>query len=162
MSAIISHDELYRYALMRGINNGYSTQGYIMFIMLNPSTADATLDDPTIRRLYGITTDEGYSRFVVCNLFAYRATNPLMLQQVPNPIGARNDGIIRYFAQRADKIICAWGSLSYNYKRIRARRVCDIIKNQKLHCLGLTQNGMYPRHPLYLKNGTKVIPYKPA
>lgn len=128
----------------------------VVFVMLNPSTADAHHDDPTIRRCIGLATAWGYGGLEVVNLFAYRATRPQDLRRVDNPIGEAGDRPLTTAAERADQIILAWGNWGSLYQRDRA--VLALLSGYPLHCLGLTQR-QQPRHPLYVPSGTIPIRY---
>jgi hypothetical protein len=152
--AIISEDGKYHYQLWRIWDN---TKPLVLWIMLNPSTADADIDDPTIRRCIGFTRMWGYGGLYVGNLFAYRATNPKKLHSVYNPMGNPKNRIhLRFMREKTEKIICAWGSfkgknIPYYYEVFR--------KYADNYCLGTTKNGN-PKHPLYLKSDSKLIEYK--
>lgn len=153
-SAIMDTTEKYRYRLTRvwDQDNPLST----LWIMLNPSTADAEKDDPTIRKCIGFSKRWGSGRLTVVNLFAYRATNPGELKKVPDPIGPDNNRIIReevdehYF----DRIVIAWGNNGALCGRSTA--VMNMLKNDPLHCFGFSQTGE-PLHPLYIKYGKLLI-----
>ena len=134
----------------------------VMFLMLNPSTADGTNDDPTIRRCIGYAKSWGYGGLVVCNLFAYRSTHPETLLYCEetlgiNPIGDRNITTIFRQASKVDKIICAWGNEKIVNKLIDDRlRSSLIILKDRLYILELSKYGV-PKHPLYLKKDLKPI-----
>jgi len=106
--AYITPDGVYRYFLTRG--DWRSGQGRVCWVMLNPSTADANIDDATVRRCIGYTRDWGYAELVVVNLFALRATNPAVLRLHDDPKGPSNDGWIVAAANSSDLVVCAWGS----------------------------------------------------
>jgi hypothetical protein len=136
----------YRYSLCRSWDPITPKVG---FIMLNPSQADETADDPTIRRCIGFARSWGYGGMEVMNLFAYRTTHPKNLRQVADPVGQENDRYLESLGQRVDRIILAWG----NWGRLmeRDRVVWSLLaQNQNLYCLGLTKL-QQPCHPLYLK-----------
>jgi hypothetical protein len=153
MGAILSPCGLYRYRLSRDWGRGEK----LAFIMLNPSTADATQDDPTIRRCVRFAHDAGYSGIVVGNLFAYRATNPTELKCVGDPVGPDNDLALNEIVGSASTIVCAWGSAGSLYFRGDAvlRMICDA--GQVPHCLRMSANGQ-PAHPLYLPAYLRPIP----
>lgn len=161
MSAIISSDEKYRYYLARDLRGAKSPamRHTVCFIMLNPSTADATQDDPTIRRCIGFARRFGYNALSVVNLFAYRATNPRMLLdlQPEVAIGPDNDRHIAEAVCGAHGVICAWGNRGALYDR--GAIVADLIRAQCIdpECLGLTKTGQ-PAHPLYLSNTLLIRP----
>lgn len=149
MSAVISDCTKYRYWLERdrGVNP-------LVFVMLNPSTADAELDDPTIRRCRRFAADNGYTGIVVVNLYAYRATKPKDLFLANDPIGLLNDQYIAEAAKSSD-VCCAWGA---NGDPVRAAEVINIIRAAGCtpKCLGTTKDGS-PRHPLYVKADQQLI-----
>lgn len=145
--AEISPCGLYRYMLRRIWDH---ERALVHFIMLNPSTADAERDDPTIRRCMGFAQQWNYGGIYVSNLFAYRTPNPEDLQDAAeagiDPIGPECDRWIM-FAANAPLIIAAWGA--HPKARDRAKDVIRMFP-QGLRCLGHTKEG-YPRHPLYVK-----------
>jgi hypothetical protein len=143
-TAVFSPCQQYRYCLTR---EWYSQQPRVLWIMLNPSTADATEDDPTVRRCIDFTRRWNYGSLTVCNLFAWRATDPEWLLKVPNPVGPDNDAHICLQAQSANLIVAAWGS--HNAVGTRAIDIYREIHGRNVFCLGTTQNGS-PRHPLYI------------
>lgn len=162
IGARIDDSKCYRYRLWRH----WSEEPLLGFCMLNPSTADAEVDDPTIRRCIGFAQRGGYGGIEVCNLFALRATDPAELftpRLVPDgsrhylldPIGPENDAAILECLDRSEHIVCAWGGRKGN-PLIRAKQVLHLLGKRIILHLGLTQNGM-PRHPLYLPNDTQLV-----
>jgi hypothetical protein len=157
---IISADKVYRYTLWRNWSDELFDKpkaGYVNWIMLNPSTADATNDDPTVRRCIGFTKALGFSELCVTNLFAYRATAPGDLLRVIDPIGILNDKYLVEIAHGAALKICAWGNLGDK----RAREVLALFEAEQINnltCLGLTKNGE-PKHPLYLPTSATLKNY---
>jgi hypothetical protein len=149
--ADISADGLYRYSLWRIWEPTYPL---VMFIGLNPSTADATTDDHTIRRCLRFSSDWGYGGLVMTNLFAFRATDPKVMLSAPSPIGSANDRVIRQWAQRASLIVAIWGTKGQHQKRNQA--IEGRLPN--LHCLGVTKDG-FPRHPARLRSDTELVRY---
>ena len=147
-SAVISTDEKYRYLLRREFG-GYGRT--CVFVMLNPSTADADEDDPTIRRCNSFARRENCSALEVVNLYAYRSTDPKQLWQVFDPVGPENDRYIREAVANADVVIAAWGA---HAKRMRARVVDRMIPGA--FALGFTKQGS-PKHPLYIKADAPLI-----
>lgn len=148
-SAIISECGNYRYSLSRVWDNSKPS---VMFIMLNPSTADSENDDPTIRRCIGFAKDWGYGGIIVCNLFAYRATNPKDLLKCSNPFGDENIWHTKSNSEKVNLIITAWGNypiVDKVLKGLSAFRLLTPVLN-KLHYLELSKTGC-PKHPLYLK-----------
>lgn len=134
---------MYRYALWREWIGG---EGYAMFVGLNPSTADETLDDPTIRRCVAFAKAWGYSALCMTNLFAFRATNPQDMKAVSDQVGPSNDEYLRQLAVGAGVIVAAWGA--HGTHRGRDKAVRKLMPS--LHYLSLTKDG-HPGHPLYLK-----------
>lgn len=132
----------YRYTLWREWIGG---EGYAMFVGLNPSTADETQDDPTIRRCIAFAKAWGYSGLCMTNLFAYRATQPEDMKAVADPVGPENDRHLQSLAAGAGVIVAARGTHGTHHGRDAAvRRLLPA-----LHCLKLTKDG-HPGHPLYL------------
>ena len=149
-TAILSDCGLYRYRLTRRWADG-PTCG---FIMLNPSTADASQDDPTIRRCIGFARRENCGALIVVNLFAYRATKPIALLDASDPVGPHADHhLLDAIAEVDGPLIAAWGSWN------RGTRAADVKAMIGRHCvcLGKTNDG-HPRHPLYVKGDAPLIP----
>lgn len=147
-SAVISDDDLYRYELTRHWSDVGRT---MLWVMLNPSTADADQDDPTIRRCIGFAKSWGYGSLIVANLFAYRATNPEALTGVADPIGPENDRRLLALA-RTCFVVAAWGASVPQYWRHRPTGIAQQLRDAgvALHHIGLTKEG-HPRHPLYVR-----------
>lgn len=135
----------YRYTLSRGVGLGARL---VNFIMLNPSKADSTVDDPTICRCIGYTRDWGYGDLVVTNLFALRSTDPKGLRGHPDPVGPDNDRHLAEQARRAQVVVCAWGAEPIVHRRAPA--VLAILRRLGItpHVLGLTSSKQ-PMHPLF-------------
>jgi hypothetical protein len=148
-SATLSNDRKYRYTLWRSWEY---EKGYIIFIGLNPSTADETEDDPTIRRCIGFTKAWGYGSLCMINLFAFRATNPVDMLTESDPVGPENDTYLFDVCKQSRLIIAAWGT-NGGYLR-RDKEVIQLIPN--LYYLRLTKQG-FPSHPLYLPKDLKPI-----
>ncbi len=143
----------YRYSLYReweGVN-----PDTLMFIMLNPSTADGTEDDPTIRACTAIAQNLNYNKYVVGNLFACRATNPKEILDIAGPVGYDNDNYLSAMIGKADLVIAAWGVQPILKDKFKDR-VRDVVRlaSKPLYALKLTKDGS-PRHPLYLKRNSK-------
>jgi hypothetical protein len=118
--------------------------------MLNPSTADAVRDDPTIRRCIGFAKAWGAGGMVVVNLFAYRASSPRILFAAEDPVGPQNDRhLLRVLSRAGQVVVAAWGS--HGSYRDRDAEVLQLLMRRRIHieCLGRTADGQ-PRHPLYL------------
>lgn len=150
--AILSNDRKYRYLLSRIWDD---TKPMVTIIGLNPSTANETIDDPTITRCINFSKSWGYGGFYMLNLFAFRATKPRDMFQSFDPIGADNDKYIKEYSNTTDKVICAWGNHG-NYKQ-RSQDVLSQIDNA--YYLKLNGSGE-PAHPLYLKSDMKPIKLK--
>lgn len=149
-SAVIDSTEKYRYLLTRIWDEDLPPA---VFIMLNPSTADAEVDDPTIKRCMNFAKTWNCGGIKVVNVFAYRATNPKELLKVQNPIGIENEKYIREALINAGLIILAWGSSCTKLKK-GYLKVKELLKNIELfYCLGITNDG-FPKHPLYLSGTT--------
>lgn len=153
-SATFSPCRKYRYTLWRTWD-GLFASGFVMFIGLNPSTADETNDDPTIRRCIGYAKDWGYAALCMTNLFAFRATSPNDMKTVQDPVGPINDCVLKNTAKSAGVIIAAWGVHGAHLGRDEEIR--KLIP--QLHYLQLTKEGC-PEHPLYLPKGLKPIAWK--
>lgn len=143
----------YRYQLERSWGPSYR----LVFCMLNPSTADAIVDDPTIRRCIGFAKRDGYDGITVCNAYALRATNPKLLKGHPDPIGPRNDEWLERSCILSPKVVVAWGA---NIDPARAEQMTNIFRRSgtEVLCLGRTKAG-HPRHPLYIRADQPLIPY---
>lgn len=148
-NAIIDDTGKYRYLLTRTWDENLPPA---VFVMLNPSTANAEEDDPTIRRCVNFAKKWDLGGIKVVNVFAYRATNPKELFKVKEPIGIENEKYIREAVINAGIIILAWGSSCTKLKS-GYRKVKEILKDYETHCLGITKDG-FPKHPLYLKGTT--------
>ena len=142
----------YRYHLWREWDSALPP---VTFVMLNPSTADAGHDDPTIRRCVGFAQSWGYGRLEVVNLFAYRATSPRELFAADDPVGPENEAWLRS-ATNAREVVVAWG----DYGRA-SRGTLVWIAAPAPRCLGLTALGQ-PRHPLYLPKDRTPQPWPAA
>lgn len=125
--------------------------------MLNPSTADAVRDDPTIRRCIAFARAWGYERLTVTNLFAFRTPSPRVLRREQDPVGPENDGYLTRAATEADRTVCAWGV--HGALRNREAEVLSLLQQRRLEHLGLTRAG-HPRHPLYVAGATRLLPYE--
>lgn len=153
--AVIDLIGSYRYSLWREWDINAPR---VVFVMLNPSRADATTDDPTLRRCISFAQSWGYGSLEVVNLFAYRSSKPTELKKVTDPVGSENDRYLEKAVKSADKIIVAWGN--NGILKNRCKEVLDWLTSlDTLYCLGITQRGC-PRHPLYVKSSTKPVFYR--
>ena len=148
--AVTSECGQYRYLLRRSWDR---SRMRALFVMLNPSTADAEVDDATIRSCARLCRSWGYGSFEVVNLFGWRATDPKELAKVDDPVGPRNDGIVDAAISRCDVTICAWGAHAMAEERVGT--IISLIGGSRpaAFCLGKTKSGA-PKHPLYIKTGT--------
>lgn len=154
-AAVMSADGLYRYFLSRQLS---ASKVRVAFVGLNPSTADATSDDPTIRRCRGFAKEWGAGQLWMVNLFAFRSTDPAGLLRTPDPIGAENDAWLEHAVSRAEMVVAAWGNHGALFDR--AAIVLSRFPG-RFSALGVTKSGM-PRHPLYLKSGSACCPFPPS
>lgn len=142
--AEISEDGSYRYLLGRRWTEGPEC----VFIMLNPSTADGTEDDPTIRRCISIAKKFGCGSLLVGNLYAFRATAPADLWKAAEPTGGdRNTQALAELLNRGTVVISAWGA---HARQTRVDEVFRLPRADRLMALGFTESGA-PRHPLYVQ-----------
>jgi len=150
-TAIISDCGLYRYELRK---IWQPKNGWVCWVMLNCSTADANQEDPTIRRCMSFAESWGYGGIVVANLFAYRATKPKKMLAAKDPIGPENDWYIERLSFGAELTVCGWGNHGTYLNRVQA--VLPLLT--KPHYLKMTNTGQ-PWHPLYLKGNLEPIVY---
>lgn len=148
-------DGPYRYLLWR---RWEASAAGVLFVMLNPSTADARRDDPTIRRCIGFARAWGFGGVEVVNLFAWRATLPRELRRAADPIGPRNDQVIAEAAARAQAVIVAWGIHGVHLGR--GDDVAHLLAAARPRCLGATATGA-PRHPLYVRAAVTCAAWTP-
>lgn len=146
-SAILSPCRDYRYSLARIWS---PTQPTVLFVGLNPSTADDLVDDPTVRRCVGFARRWGFGGMTLVNLFAYRSKDPAELLRATDPIGPGNDDHILEGVRAAERVLLVWGTKGGHLNRDQ-----DILSVlPKVHCLGITKAG-HPKHPLYLAGKTR-------
>lgn len=155
--AVLDKTKKYRYTLERYW--GKNKANFVNFILLNPSTADAVRDDPTVKACIEFAKRWGFDGLVFTNLFAFRATKPAQMKACLNPHGPMNDIHIKRIGRKARKIIIAWGN--YGIHCNRCREVIALLGSKKLFCLGLTKSGQ-PKHPLYIKRTVTPRLYTPA
>jgi hypothetical protein len=157
--ARISADGVYRYALWREWKYPLTQPTWATFVMLNPSTADHEIDDPTIRRCVRFADQLGATGLVVVNLYAYRATRPADLWRATDPVGPDGDATLEEFlalsARHGGPLIAAWGAQAH---ADRVDAVLAMPGANRLQALGLTKAGA-PRHPLYLPADARTIPF---
>jgi hypothetical protein len=150
--ADFSECRIYRYRLWRAWDNSLPT---LNVVGLNPSTADETVDDPTIRRCIGFARDWGYGGLVMTNLFAYRSTDPKALLTADDPIGPCNKDWLTQTALLSEMVLAAWGAHVMAFVQ---EGVVRRAARGRLYCLGLTKSGA-PRHPLYMPKSCRPTPY---
>lgn len=159
--AYISDCRNYRWWLTRMWDPALPT---LAFIMLNPSTASAETDDPTIRRCMEFARRDGYGGICVFNLYAFRATNPKDLKAAAMDDLAElvlTEQWLAYAATHFTRIVCAWGNISKGTKRERVSRIMTMLREREstqLLCLGHTTSGE-PRHPLYVRKDQSFLPF---
>lgn len=154
--ALFSACRRYRYCLWRRWD---IDKPVCLFVGLNPSTADETVDDPTIRRCVRFAKDWGYGTIHMANIFAYRATDPMVMRAMGrNAIGPLNNEYLTQLARAADLTVAAWGTHGIHQGRGAAVRAMLLDAGVRPHVLGLTKNG-YPKHPLYLPGSLQPMPW---
>lgn len=152
MSAVLSECGRYRYALWRDVGE-LDGEGTVLFVMHNPSTANASEDDPTIRRCIRFARDWGFARLAVGNLYAWRATKPRDLLEADDPVGPENDEWLRRLVRGSELVVAAWGAQVNPATAAPTLRLHD-----RWRCLGVTAGGL-PRHPLYVPAATRPQSY---
>jgi len=156
--AVFDPSRTFRYLLTRTWDD---QRPPAVWVMLNPSTADAFTDDPTIRRCARFAACRGAGGITVVNLFAYRAADPAALRSVADPVGEFNDEFIRHAAQPGGRlVVAAWGVHGTLLGRAAAVTRMLTAAGVALHCLGTTSQG-HPRHPLYVAANTPLASYQP-
>jgi hypothetical protein len=145
--AVFDESGAYRYRLWRRWEQGLPS---VCFVMLNPSTADATNNDPTISRCVNMAAASGYGGLEVVNLYAYRSTKPRDLWAAEDPVGPHNDEHIKRALAHSAACVVAWGNLP-PARLERAKDVIKLIGSKEAFCLGMTKM-QQPRHPLYLSS----------
>ncbi len=154
--ALVSEDGRYRYRLWRLWDE---LTPVMVWVMLNPSTADADVDDPTIRKCIGFAKAHHYGGIIVVNLFAWRATNPKELPHIADPVGPDNDTHILWActAPLMLSVVAGWGANKFAAKR--AGRVMVLIQGgarRDIKCFRRSAHGT-PWHPLYLPYSSEMV-----
>lgn len=155
-NAGLSADGRYRWWLTRWWRPVAQPSERCCWVMLNPSTADASVDDPTIRRCIGFSKAWGFNGLVVVNLFALRATDPRELAKAHAPVGHMNLDYIEDWITSSGTVVAAWGGSYPNAYARHIREVADLLREHKALCLGKIGSGE-PRHPLYVKGDTALV-----
>ena len=150
-TATFSKCKTYRYLLEREWD---SSKPKVLFIMLNPSMEDHNQENATIRRCIGFAKELGFGSLIIGNLFAYRATSPSDLAKADQPTGDKNLAYLRKAKSASDKVITAWG-VSQIVKKLRPEKVLKTIDKWETYSFGHCKDGT-PKHPLYLRKGTKL------
>jgi len=157
MNAEFSNCGTYRYTLTRQLSTPLRWVRPALFIMLNPSTADAINNDPTIRRCIAFAEREACTHLTVVNLFALRATDPRELKKHVDPIGPLNNQHIQYQMEKHKMglVVVAWGA----HPMAKEREDWFFKNFNGALCLGTTKNGS-PRHPLYVPSNQQFVVWK--
>ncbi len=149
--AIFSDDLRYRYELGRCWSPNLPT---MLVCGLNPSTADETANDPTIRRCIAFAVRERCGSLLMVNAFALRSTDPHALLGLLDPVGPDNDGAIADARVRSSIHVAAWGKPD---KRLRWR--LGHLTQLPWQAFKITDDGLFPRHPLYLRADVPLVDY---
>jgi hypothetical protein len=163
-SAVISECGLYRYRLERDCGLPFDGSKVFAYFGINPSTADAMLDDATVRKWRGFTLRNGGHRFIVGNVFPYRATDVQELATCADPIGdfLTYSSHTKQIAEDADILVPCWGNSSKVPKELRSRfdRFIAALRTtgKPIMTFGFTASGD-PKHPLMLGYDTQLTPW---
>ena len=170
--AIFSEDRQYRYALRRIFDQErFEKEGACTFICLNPSTADETIDDPTVRRCINYAKEWGYPAFIMLNIFAFRATHPLDMtghymymkdNAFKNDFAVNNLHIANICKNDSALVIAARGNHGGFLDRAKDIELLLEYNDIDIHCLKINRNSRMPAHPLYLKKSLKPMLLKEA
>ena len=153
MGAVFDTTRTYRYSLWR---QWQPLGAKIVFVMLNPSTADDRTNDPTIRRCIGLAQSWGYGALEVVNLFARMTSQPHTLRQIADPVGAECDRYLLTAVHQAKTVVVAWGN--WGNWRQRDRAVLNLLGDRAVFCVGVNRSGQ-PRHPLYVRQNVQPVLY---
>jgi hypothetical protein len=152
--AVFDVNGWYRYSLWRAWSAHHPR---IVFILLNPSTADEQRNDPTIRRCIGFARAWKFGSMEVVNLFAHRATDARELLKIDDPVGEENNCYLIQAVERCSTVVVGWGIRGTLLGR--DSQVLSLLAGRKdKFCLGITKDGQ-PRHPLYVKGDTILVPF---
>lgn len=156
--AVLSEDRRYRYRLWRTLNAG--TRRFTV-LMKNPSTADESVDDHTIRKLIGYARAWGFAGFTVVNVFAFRSVSPDVLPLADNPVGPDNDRHVDEVVASSEMVVVACGDVPWRAGRIITERTLERInRGRDLYALKVTSG--FPHHPLYLRGDAKPFLWRAA
>jgi hypothetical protein len=160
--AEISACGIYRYRLTRRWDDPNRPEPLLSFVMLNPSDADASIDDPTIRRCMGFSRVRGFGGIAVGNLFAFRSPKPELMRAAKDPFGPLNgDALARIFIDAKRDIVpvvAAWGAGCHDADVAKRLTITAKGYGVPLYCLGTTKDG-HPRHPLYVKSNQPLVEF---
>lgn len=155
--ADISDCSEYRLALGREADALTWMSSTVLFVLNNPSTADAQTDDPTVNRGWAYSQRWGYDRMVFCNVNPHRSTDPALAKIPPEEVLNTNDLVLQSWGARADFVVAAWGVKA---NKVLVERAVDVLLSvTKLHMLELSKDGT-PKHPLYLKGSLVPLLWK--
>lgn len=154
VGALFDATRRYRYTLWRKWGDRHKL---VNFVMLNPSTADEKVLDPTVTRCVNYAHDWGYDGAYVTNLFALRSTDPRELYSCHDPVGLWNDTYLLETAKSCQLIVVAWGA--HGKLKRRGIEVGKMLQPFEPQCFALTKEGM-PRHPLYLRKSAELMPFR--
>lgn len=163
-SAVLSPCGAYRYRLDREVEptcqcsrctTAGDRPGYVLFVLNNPSVADAQIDDPTERRGWGFARAWGYRHFVFMNCNPFRSTDPKLAQMPPESVLSANGTMLWNVAVGADRVVCAWGAGADRVLASRTQYILKLATSDRLYHLGLTKDGI-PKHPLYLRSDSPL------
>lgn len=159
--ATLSDDGVYRYVLGRRWGDGQGA-GRVVWVLLNPSTADATRDDATVRKCVGFSKLWGYDELVIVNLFAFRSRHPAVLDKQADPVGPDNPGHLGRELEAADRVVCGWGGAKIaapvGLALLDHLRELPDDERPQLGCIGLTLAG-HPKHPLFPPYDSRYGPW---
>lgn len=161
-SAVVRGGGRYRYDLWRRWGPPDAPQAICVWVMLNPSRADALIDDPTVRRCVGFSKAWGFTAMRIVNLFAYRMTDPAKLWACKeNIVGPMNEHYLRDAAGSGQRVVCAWGAAKDPRVAEQAEALWWLVRHRKPVCLGYSKDGA-PRHPLFLRADTEAVLWTPG
>lgn len=149
----------YRYSLVHEWDELVSDRRQIMWIGLNPSTADEFKLDNTLRRIRSFSTAWGFNSFVMTNLFAFRATKPSDMKRESDPVGPENDAVLCETAAQSSMIVAAWGTHGTHRGRdVQVWQMLRTVTQREIHCLMRNDDATRtPRHPLFVDGTTTPI-----
>ncbi|MEM1218258.1 MAG: DUF1643 domain-containing protein [Bacteroidota bacterium] len=148
-SVEISYCGKYRYMLGRTWDD---QKDRLMYVGLNPSTADALQEDPTIRKCLHFAHQEGFGGFDILNIYAYRTPHPKELFKMQDPIGPKNSSFLKKYMERSSKVVLMWGTEAHQHEAVQA-----FLTNHSgpWYCFGENKDGS-PRHVLYIAGHERI------